>query len=207
MNKPAAKQAQRPRRVHPEASIATQEWTTRLAEIDRAVVELVQAELLPEPGRVADCTQGEDEVLKRGGFDLSAPSPDSIDPVSRATAEYARLVSDSYTTEETGEILGVNSSRVRQRLAGKPRTLLGMKLGHSWRIPSFQFVGQKLVPGLNKVVAELSPALHPVAVYRWFTTPCPDLVYDDVDDKPVSPLDWLKMGNPPGSVAELASNL
>lgn len=184
-----------------------QRWATRLAEIELAVAELARADLIPETGRVADRTPGEDRVLQQGGFDLSEPSPDVIDPVSRATAEFAKLVSDSYTTEEAGEILGVNSSRVRQRLAGKPRTLLGIKLGNSWRIPRFQFVRKKLVPGLDKVVAELSPDLHPVAVYRWFTTPCPDLVHDDLNEKPVSPLDWLKMGNPPGPVAELASNL
>ncbi|NIM47856.1 MAG: hypothetical protein GTN78_13630 [Gemmatimonadales bacterium] len=190
-----------------DARSVLEKWATRLAEIELAVAELARADLIPDPGRVADRTPGEDRLLEQGGFELAEPSPDVIDPVSRATAEFARLVSDSYTTEEAGDILGVNSSRVRQRLGGERRTLLGVKLGNSWRVPRFQFLRKKLVPGLDKVVAELSPELHPVAVYRWFTTPCPDLVHDDLDERPVSPLDWLKMGNPPGPVAELAANL
>lgn len=46
----------------------------------------------------------------------------------------------------------------------------------------------------------LDPELHPVAVLTWLTSPQPDL--DDV-----SPRDWLCAGNPPETVAELASSL
>lgn len=179
----------------------------RLAEIELAVAELAGADLIPTRGHVAAVTQSEEHILRSGGFDLSEPPPDAIDPVSRARAEFAKLVSDSYRTEEAAEILGVNSSRVRQRVAGKPRTLFGIKLGHEWRIPRFQFVGKSLVPGFAKVIGELPSGVHPVAVYRWFTTPSPDLSQDDLSEEPVSPLDWLKMGNPPAPVAELASNL
>ena len=66
---------------------------------------------------------------------------------------------------------------------------------------SFQLRRRKLVPGLGAAVSALSPALHPVAVSRWFTTQNPDLV---VDDSFVSPIDWLAAGGAPEAVATLA---
>jgi hypothetical protein len=111
---------------------------------------------------------------------------------------------DSYTAEQAADLLGVNASRIRQRLGGPSRTLYGIKPGKEWRIPKFQFEGRRLIPGIERVVERLAAGLHPVAVYRWFLTPIPDLT---VDETPTSPLDWLRLGNPPEVVAELAAGL
>ncbi len=48
--------------------------------------------------------------------------------------------------------------------------------------------------------AALSPDLHPVEVYSWYTEPDPDLFLGDEVDTCVSPLAWLRSG---GSVMRL----
>ncbi len=106
---------------------------------------------------------------------------------------------------EVARLLGVDDSRVRQRLT--KRSLYGIKLPDGWRLPAFQFDPARpgrLVPGIGRVLPRLDPALHPVAVYRWFTLPNVDLV---LDDTPVSPLDWLRSGGDPTEVAALAADL
>lgn len=181
--------------------------TTRLAQFQSAFMELVRADMIPSLNPVAALTQNEDDILRSGGFDLTPLPPDVINPVTRATAEFASLVIDSYNTEEAARVLHVNTSRVRQRVAGKQRTLFGFKLVDEWRIPKFQFSGKHVVAGLDRVIEHLPSNLHPVAAYRWFTSSNPDLSLGDEGETPVSPLDWLKMGNSPDAVAELASNL
>ena len=147
-------------------------------------------------------TDSEERLLREGGLAPGPLTSEETQPLHRATAEYARLLHDSYTAEQAAGVLGVNASRIRQRLTGTPRTLYGIKMGRSWRIPKFQFHGRRVIPGIERVVERLALDVHPVAVHRWFTAPSPDLT---VDDKPASPLDWLRVGNPPEAVAELAA--
>jgi hypothetical protein len=115
----------------------------------------------------------------------------SVDPASR-----------SCTVAEIATRLGVDTSRVRQRIyAG---SLYAFKHRGGWLVPAFQLRRRKLVPGLDAAVSVLSPRLHPVAVSRWFTTPNPDLV---IDDSSVSPIDWLAAGAAPEPVAHLAGSI
>jgi hypothetical protein len=152
-------------------------------------------------------TADEERVLTAGGFDTAPLRADEDEALLRAALEYARLLSSSLTVERAAAVLGVNPSRIRQRLTRKPRSLYGIKDGKSWRIPKFQFAGKKLVPGIGAVFEALSPALHPVAVHRWLTTPHPDLHVDSQEERPVAPLDWLRTGRSPQAVAELASGI
>jgi hypothetical protein len=183
----------------------------KLAEIARrlAEIELIAAEIAqPAGGATAPpppLTEAEERLLREAGLDPRPLALGEAHPVHRATAEYARLLHDSYTAEDAADLLGVNASRIRQRLTGAPRTLYGIKAGRGWRIPKFQFHGRRLVPGIERAMERLAPDLHPVAVYRWFTSPNSDLTRDG--DTPMSPLDWLRVGNPPDSVAELAAGL
>jgi hypothetical protein len=58
------------------------------------------------------------------------------------------------------------------------------------------------------VVASLDPDLHPVAVFRWFTTPNPDLIVEGPGEgRTVSPRDWLRLGLAPRVVADQAAVL
>lgn len=132
----------------------------------------------------------------------------------------------SISLEHASKALGVTPSRLRQRL-GAERTLYGVKQGREWRIPLFQFEPRrnaqkgtlKLVRNIDKVLAALSPDVHPLAVRSFFLLENSDLVVaskkhgdpaseqDEQDEEPVSPIAWLSAGNPPDEVIALAQEL
>ncbi len=154
-----------------------------------------------------DLTASEAAALERGGFELGVADLGTGDPLARTVAEHAALLETSFTTAAAAERIGVDPSRLRQRLSCQPQTLFGVKVDAGWVIPAFQFDGARLLPGLARVVAELDPTLHPVAVQRWFLTPNPDLTIGDEEAEHLSPRDWLRGGFPPDAVAALARNL
>lgn len=148
-------------------------------------------------------THEERAALERGGFSLLAGPVDSdSDPVARTAAAYRALVEHSYRVPDVAHLLGVDGSRIRQRLAR--RSLYGIKPGRDWLLPSFQFTETGEVPSMAKVLPALDPALHPVEVVEWFTTPDPDL---SIKGKAVSPRDWLWSGGPAQPVLALAAAL
>jgi hypothetical protein len=154
-----------------------------------------------------DLTAAEAAILERGGFSLDPEELDGEDPLVQTVAEYAALLKSSLSTVEVARKLGVDPSRIRQRLTTDPPTLYGIRIGTSWYIPEFQFDGAGLVRGLGEVVSHLDPELHPVAVFRWFTTPNADLSSEALGGRSLSPRDWLRTGLPVEPVAEMASNL
>jgi hypothetical protein len=176
----------------------------RIAEIDFLAGEMAP----PQPRPALDpppLTAEEESILGRGGLQPDRLRPDERRLLYRGTVEYADLLRDSYSVEQAARVLGVNGSRIRQRLTGTQRTLYGVKFAKAWRIPRFQFQKRHLVPGIEAVLARLPGNLHPVAVHRWFTSPNQDLTV--ADGRPVSPLEWLRSGNPPAPVADLAAAL
>ena len=98
---------------------------------------------------VRDIMTKEVATLERGGGDLTPRDLGSEDPVARGVAEMAGLLGASLTTKKTAELLGVDPSRVRQRLA--ERTLYGFRRAGQWRVPTFQFDQKGLVPGLEEL--------------------------------------------------------
>lgn len=130
----------------------------------------------------------------------------SPDPVEVAASEFQELRQASYSTQEAAAHLGVTEGRVRQMLTASPPSLLGLKRGRAWRLPHYQFSDSGgLIPGVQPVIESLPTELHPVAVWRWFVTPCSDLEGDD--DTPLSPLNWLRTGRDPRIPAQLARDL
>jgi excisionase family DNA binding protein len=151
-----------------------------------------------------ELTEDERRLLEESGVDLAefAPRDRGVSsPLAQTTADYAALLATALTVPELASRLGVDTSRIRQRLAR--HTLYGVKDGVSWRIPLFQLdeTAQALVPGLHRV----APGVHPVEVARWFTLPHVDL--ENADERSLSPRDWLLTGGDPGDVAMLAEEL
>ncbi len=144
----------------------------------------------------------EDELLRAGGFEL--PRAGGIRASDVGKLEYLRLLSDSLSTGQAAQLLKVNASRARQRLA--ERKLFGIKDGGSWKLPRFQFCEGRLVPGIDQVIPSLPPGIHPVAVQRWFRLPHPDLESEG-GKTPMTPLEWLESGHDPALVSELAAML
>jgi hypothetical protein len=151
-----------------------------------------------------DLTAPEVAALKRGGFELAPLSSTSSDALARTVTEYAVLRDTSLTAAETAQKLGVDPSRVRQLLAA--RKIYGLQVKGAWKIPLFQFVDDRLLPGLEEVVPALPKDLHPIGVYHWFTTPNPDLAPEELK-RALSPREWLLTGHSPTIVAELAADL
>jgi len=149
-------------------------------------------------------TAAERDSLRRGGVNLEPVEGGKEDPLLRTAAEYAALMASACPVSQAAEILHVESSRVRQRLAA--HTLYGVKDRGSWRLPRFQFEDGQLVPNIGVVFARLRDGLSPVGVWRWFTTANPDLLVGD-DETSVSPLEWLRAGLAPSPVANLAAEL
>ena len=149
-------------------------------------------------------TAAERDALRRGGMDLAPVEWGREDPLLRTAAEFAVLVASAYTVSQVAELLRVEPSRIRQRLAA--RTLYGVKERASWRLPRFQFEDEQLVPNIGTVFTHLRDGLHPVGAWRWFTTANPDLVVGE-DEIPVSPLEWLRAGYDAVLVADLAAEI
>ena len=146
-----------------------------------------------EPAReLADWEAAE---LTAGGFDLAPTRPGEPDPRARTAARYAALLATSLTAPEAARRLGVAPSRIRQRLGAG--TLVGVKLDDEWRLPAFQFDGDRLVPNVGRVVRRLARDAHPLGIANWFDAPDPDL---ELDGEPVSPRAWLLSGGDPDAV-------
>ncbi|MCP5117275.1 MAG: DNA-binding protein, partial [bacterium] len=135
---------------------------------------------------------------------LSPRSDEEESPLARTTARYAALLGTSLTTAEAAIRLGVERSRIRQRLA--KGSLYGIRSPKGWRLPAFQFLEDGALPGVGEAVFSLRPYLHPLAVHNFFTLPNVDLYASDLDSD-LSPREWLQAGYPPQAVAELAGHL
>jgi hypothetical protein len=155
---------------------------------------------------------GERETLERGGVDLSpwgARREDGVDPLAESAARFVALLKGSLDVKDAAAVLGVNESRVRQRIV-RDGTLYALKPEGSWLLPRFQFAEKRdgslggELPGLRRVLPGLDRRLHPLAVHNWFTSPNADLV---VDGERLSPRAWLLSGGDPEPVAELAGAL
>ena len=160
---------------------------------------------LPYPDPRKELKGEQVELLERGGFELDRLEFGLEDPIARTAFEYAVLRATALTTQKAAKRLGVNDSRVRQRLS--ERALYGIKAGDEWRLPAFQFARKGLVPGIERVFPRLPKSLNPVAVYRWFHTPNPDLEEREGQGRALTPIQWLQSGNDPDVVAELAAGL
>ena len=149
-------------------------------------------------------TEAEEQALVQGGV-AAVTGEETRIVEARSAAAYQHLRATSLSVEAAARRLGVNASRIRQRLG--QRSLYGIKDGNAWIVPAFQFHAEDTVPGIDEVVRRLPPDIGAVAVARWFESPNPDLCTRDDEERPMSPLQWLLAGNPPGPAAALAAAL
>src|SRR5688572_28885396 len=172
-------------------------------------MEAVESALPPRPPSDArnELTEDEQRFLEESGVDLAefAPRDRGVAlALAQTAADYAALLTTALTVPDLASRLGVDTSRIRQRLAR--HTLYGIKDSTSWRIPLFQLddTGRALVPGLHRVAPHWV-GVHPIEVARWFTLP--HVVLEDADEHPISPRDWLLTGGDVGVVTALAEEL
>jgi hypothetical protein len=167
-----------------------------------AVSQLQEVLYPPEPR--SDLTAAEAEAFHRGGLELHPLVGEEPSALAQTTARYAALLETSLTTAAAAARLGVDPSRVRQRLV--EGTLYGLRTPEGWRLPAFQFLKEGSLPGLGEVVCGLGPHLHPVAVHNFFVRPSVDLQASELG-RDLSPREWLQAGYPIEVVADLAACL
>jgi hypothetical protein len=143
-----------------------------------------------------------EDALARGGFSFDPLDSETVSPFARTAAKYKTLLGNSFSPEETAEMLGMSVKEVMQRLAN--RTLYGVRSEDGLKVPRFQFEGGRMLPGLEEVLPLLDNDLHPVAVQNWFTSPNTDLL---IDDEAVSPRQWLLSERSTNDVARIAIDL
>jgi hypothetical protein len=144
-------------------------------------------------------------ILSEGGFDLSPRRPGEANPALLAAERYAALLASALTVTEAARRLGVDGSRIRQRLLA--RQLFGIRRRSGWLLPRFQFTDRGLVPGIERVLPHLPAGLHPLVVAAWFATPHPDLTLPgDTTEAAAPPREWLLAGGDPESAANLAED-
>jgi hypothetical protein len=165
-------------------------------------LRFLRPSLLSDEG--STLTAPEEAALTEGGVKPVSDEDIRVLHAQMASA-YQQLRTASLRVEDAARRLGVNTSRIRQRLAD--HSLFGIKDGTTWLLPAFQFWANGLVPGVEVVVRRLPVDVSAVAVARWFRNPNPDLSTRGDDDRPLTPLEWLLGGNAPAVAAELAAAL
>jgi hypothetical protein len=172
-------------------------------ELNRALVEAVaQRRAMLRGPSTHELTTGELGILRDGGLD---PEPrDGDDPLNRTLVDQAALIRTSLSVSEMARRLGVDPSRIRQRLGA--RSLFGVRTAEGWVLPPFQLDGDQTLPGLVEVLQALDPNLHLLEVEMFFMTPDEALISTRIGQA-LSPRDWLRAGFSPDAVAELAAEL
>jgi len=175
------------------------------AELVRAVLAALRssADEPPAVDPAGRFTPEDARLLRTGGLTLEARTDREPDVRLETMARLATTFLDAMDTATVARDLGVSTARIRQRAAA--RSLYAVREGAEWRFPRWQFEASgAAIPGVAEVVAALPAGLHPVAVERFFTEPCPDL---EIDDTPVPPVLWLRAGGDPRTVATIAGTL
>lgn len=150
-----------------------------------------------------ELSKAEADYFRSGGLVVERQA--DADPIGRTAVEFAALIASSLSAAEMAKRLNAHPSKVRQWIMS--RSLYSLRIDSRRLVPQFQLLREGgLVPGIRQVNRELDSSLHPVEVLAWYTTPNPDLVRAP-DDAPITPLEWLKAGFSPDTVAELAAQL
>jgi len=152
-----------------------------------------------------DLTAAETAALRAvGAFKDDTPVRTDNDPLIRSQAQYMALLEESLSATQAAKLLGVDVSRIRQRL--RERSLFGLEQEGAWRLPRFQFERRRVIPGLAQVLKALPEDLFPLDVVDWFALPDADLQLTS-DAAPLSPREWLLSGRPAEPVLVLARDL
>ncbi|MGH3449305.1 MAG: DNA-binding protein [Haloechinothrix sp.] len=155
----------------------------------------------PHPNPAEYFSPHQRSALREVGLDLSDFRDDEPDPRARTVAAHAVLAETALSVTEAAQLLGVDASRVRHRLAAGQ--LAGWK-DQGWRLPAWQFTLDGVLPGLDIVLRVLPDDQPPLVVAAFMNTPQPDLV---IHGQAATPRQWLLALGDPRPVAELAATL
>lgn len=160
--------------------------------LDAAVFEEALEDVLAPPVDIVPLSEAAQRALS-----TQPRTASGSESLLRGATQFAILIADSVDTTEAAEILGVSTSRVRQRI--RSGTLWAFTNGsRPWRVPRMQFAdGGGMAQGLDRALSTLGAnSMHPVAVAGFLRSPQADLGGASV-------LEWLSAGNDIADVLRL----
>jgi hypothetical protein len=107
-------------------------------------------------------------------------------------------IEESLTTHEVAALLGISVAVVRRRRLSN--RLYAFRDEGRWRFATWQFDGDRVLPGLTAVLNGISPDLHPVIVRGVMLAKRPSF---SGDSSLVRPRDWLCAGGDPARVIQV----
>jgi hypothetical protein len=160
--------------------------------------ETLAAVLPPYPPIDARAALPVDELAFLGqagvALDDLAPLPAGVVPPEVRTAgKLASILASALPVPDAAARLSVDASTLRHRLAVP--SVYAVRANGAWKLPLFQFSDtlDAIIPGFGDLAPTLVD-LHPVDVFNWFTLPHVDL---EIEDRSVSPREWLLSGGSP----------
>ncbi|MFD9665816.1 DNA-binding protein [Rhodococcus sp. NPDC059968] len=138
-------------------------------------------------------------------YDAAGFTEDPLAPAAAAAEREQRmreLTATARTVEEAARLLGVSTSRIRQRAGAG--SVWAIKVGNKLLLPAVQFTGEAMVPNLDRLLTMLPDGLHPLALERALTDPRADLM---LDGGPVSVIGWLTSGGDVESAQEIITQI
>lgn len=161
----------------------------------------VLCELLPDvsaPAASKFLTEDQETALRAAGSFVENMPPADRRATTVTMARTRDLVKTALTVDQAAALLGVTPDRIRRRLT--QRTLLGIRVGPTYRLPTFQFTEDRELPGWNRVAPVFPDTAHMTAIAYFMTTQRPDLT--DAGE-PLSPVQWLYYGSDPDLLSQL----
>jgi hypothetical protein len=156
----------------------------------------------PDTDPAAHFTASERAALTEVGLDLRPRDDAESDPRAWTVAQQAVLRDTALSVHQAADRVGVDTSRIRHRIGAGH--LIGWKDRGNWRLPAWQFIDHGVLPGLEEVLGSMPLDQPALVLANFMTTVQEDL---ELDDRPVSPREWLMAGGSPQRVADLASTL
>lgn len=148
-------------------------------------------------------TAGELRALQRVGL---APTSETAPRAERARKNalfsFFEAYQSAHTANEVATMLGVNASRVRQRV--KEHSLIALTDAGEMRFPALQFERNKELPGLREVLRAMPQDIKAMEVLAWLTTPTRELAEGE---SARTPRDFLLETGDVHAVVELAKAL
>ena len=143
-------------------------------------------------------TENDIAVLKQTGSYVPEATPEEELASIQSELEITAIMNGALTVEQTGELLQVSGSRIRQKI--KARAIMAVHSGGTWLVPRFQFVANAEIRGFAQVLHAMPENVHPFVVERYLSKPSVNLV---IEDEIVSPRTWLTHGGSVDTVVEL----
>ena len=153
------------------------------APLSTGEVQFLRANAGPGAAAVIDNWSGEQERQARA---------------RSAVREFGDTLSGSMSIKQAAALLEIDRSRVSRRITGK--ALWAFDINGNRRIPRWQFLGRRLLPGLDVIVPAIPRDATPAAVEAFVKTP-----QSDFGDR--TPIEHLAAGGDPTLIADFVSDL